>query len=173
MEILGNHINTVSDGTEKTKDMAEDNNVNIKNITAEITKHENTFDTIDSDVEDVKDKLRKAVDNVDSANKTIQVFETRHIETVERMRELTVMTSSIESYVKTQEQKLEQEKANDFNQFNGQLQELRLSHDNIMTKIGDADADNNTLLEKLDVLEKNLDSRFQELDSADKQLLKK
>merc|ERR1711892_749785 len=169
MEILGNQINTVSDYTEKTKDMANDNNVNIKNINAEITKHENTFDTIDSDVEDVKDKLRKAVDNVDSANKTIQVFENRHIETVERMRELTVMTSSIESYVKTQEQKLEQEKANDFNQFNGQLQELRLSNGNISTKMVDLDADNKTLLEKVNEMEKN----FQDLDAADKQLLQK
>merc|ERR1711892_944682 len=140
---------------------------------AKIEKHENAFDTIDSNVEDVKDKLRKAVDNVDSVNKTIQVFENRHMETAERMRELTVMMSSIESYVKTQEQKLEQEKTNNFNQFNGQLQELRFAHDNISTKMVDVDADNNTLLEKLNILEKNLDSRFQELDFADKQLLQK
>merc|ERR1711892_983886 len=149
LEILGNQVNYMSDTIEKTKEMAEDNNTNIKHIFAKIEKHENAFVTIDSNVEDVKDKLRKVVDNVDSVNKTIKVFENRHMETVEKMRELTVMTSSIESYVKTQDQKLVQEKANDFNQFNGQLQELRLANDNISKKMVEIDADNKTLLEKV------------------------
>merc|ERR1711892_841509 len=173
VENLGNQVHNMSDTFEKTKEMAEDNNSNIKHMYAKIEKHENAFDTIDSNVEDVKDKLRKVVDNVDSVNKTIKVFENRHMETVERMRKLTVMTSSIESYVKTQDQKLEQDMANNFNQFNGQLQELRLANDNISTKMVDVDADNKTLLEKVNEMEKNLDSHFQELDAADKQLLQK
>ena len=49
------------------------------------------MDSLESELETTKDRLRKNVEAVEGINKTILVFENRHIETVERMREVSVM----------------------------------------------------------------------------------
>ena len=52
-------------------------------------------DSLESELETTKDRLRKNVEAVEGINKTILVFENRHIETVERMREVSVVILSL------------------------------------------------------------------------------
>lgn len=53
------------------------------------------MDSLESELETTKDRLRKNVEAVEGINKTILVFENRHIETVERMREVSVVILSL------------------------------------------------------------------------------
>ena len=45
-------------------------------------------ESVESELETAKDRLRKNVEAVEGINKSILVFETRHVETVERMKEV-------------------------------------------------------------------------------------
>ena len=45
-------------------------------------------ESLESELETAKDRLRKNVEAVDGINKSILVFESRHVETVERMKEV-------------------------------------------------------------------------------------
>ena len=45
-------------------------------------------ESVESELETAKDRLRKNVEAVDGINKSILVFESRHVETVERMKEV-------------------------------------------------------------------------------------
>merc|ERR1712013_633494 len=55
--------------------------------------------------------------------------------------------------VKAQEQRMEQQKANDFNQFNNQLEQLKRHQEGSSNRISYIDADHRTLMEKLILLE--------------------
>ena len=45
-------------------------------------------ESVESELETAKDRLRKNVEAVEGINKSILVFESRHVETVERMKEV-------------------------------------------------------------------------------------
>ena len=47
-------------------------------------------ESVERELETAKDRLRKNVEAVEGINKSIQVFESRHVETVERMKEVRV-----------------------------------------------------------------------------------
>ena len=46
------------------------------------------MESVESELETAKDRLRKNVEAVEGINKSILVFESRHVETVERMKEV-------------------------------------------------------------------------------------
>ena len=46
------------------------------------------MESVERELETAKDRLRKNVEAVEGINKSIQVFESRHVETVERMKEV-------------------------------------------------------------------------------------
>ena len=46
------------------------------------------MESVERELETAKDRLRKNVEAVEGINKSILVFESRHVETVERMKEV-------------------------------------------------------------------------------------
>merc|ERR1711892_637404 len=139
------------------------NSNNIKEIVSKITSQENRLEDFDNESETSKSRITKINEHMESITRTIQVFESRHSETIEKIKEVTVLASNI----KAQEQKMDQQKANDFNQFNSQLEQLKRQQDGSCNKISDIDADHHTLMEKLMGLERNLDNRLKNLDEID------
>lgn len=49
------------------------------------------MESVESELETAKDRLRKNVEAVEGINKSILVFESRHVETVERMKEVLLL----------------------------------------------------------------------------------
>merc|ERR1712142_317910 len=86
------------------------------------------------------------------------------------MGEVTVLASNIEVDIKAQEQKIEQQKANEFNQFSNQLELLKKQHEGSSKKVSDIDTDHQLLMEKLLSLEKNLENRLKSLDEIDRNI---
>ena len=106
-------------------------------------------ESVESELETAKDRLRKNVEAVEGINKSIMVFESRHVETVERMKEVIVIASSVETYVKSQEQSREQDTARHMDTYSNQLEELRSEVAGALGRLGRVDEDNQTLLEKI------------------------
>ena len=106
-------------------------------------------ESVESELETAKDRLRKNVEAVEGINKSILVFESRHVETVERMKEVIVIASSVETYVKSQEQSREQDTARHMDTYSNQLEELRSEVAGALGRLGRVDEDNQTLLEKI------------------------
>ena len=123
-------------------------------------------ESVESELKTAKDRLRKNVEAVEGINKSIMVFESRHVETVERMKEVIVIASSVETYVKSQEQSREQDTARHMDTYSNQLEELRSEVAGALGRLGRVDEDNQTLLEKIN----NLSSRLVALDSKDGEL---
>ena len=106
-------------------------------------------ESVESELETAKDRLRKNVEAVEGINKSILVLESRHVETVERMKEVIVIASSVETYVKSQEQSREQDTARHMDTYSNQLEELRSEVAGALGRLGRVDEDNQTLLEKI------------------------
>ena len=77
-----------------------------------------------------------------------------------------MLASSVETYVKSQEQSREQDTARHMATYSNQLEELRVEVTGAMGRLGRVDEDNQTLLEKIN----NLSSRLVALDSKDGEL---
>ena len=93
-------------------------------------------ESVESELETAKDRLRKNVEAVEGINKSILVLESRHVETVERMKE-------------NQEQSREQDTARHMDTYSNQLEELRSEVAGALGRLGRVDEDNQTLLEKI------------------------
>merc|ERR1712089_801 len=57
-------------------------------------------------------------------NNTVSVFESRHAETVEKFKEIHVITNTIQTQMRDQEQKMFEQSVNDFNDIREQLQDI-------------------------------------------------
>merc|ERR1712128_86470 len=94
-------------------------------------------------------------------------------ETVEKMKEVTVLASNIQVQVKEQEQKMVEQSANDLNQIKDQIQDIENQNGISNQKITELDNGNQALLEKLLGLEKSIGDRMEGLNKTDESLLTK
>merc|ERR1711915_316253 len=128
------------------------------------------FEGFESEFESAKDRLRKVVDDMQNTNKSLGVFESRHVETVERMREVTMLVSNVESEVQKQEQRYMKQKEEDFNVLNNQIQEIKKEQGGHVSKFNNINDDNQMLLEKLNLVERNIDTSLKNLKNSDSKI---
>merc|ERR1711872_86604 len=60
-----------------------------------------------------EDQVKHIDDTIDGLNKTVSIFEGRHVETVEKMKEVTVLASNLHVQVNEKAQKMEEQSTND------------------------------------------------------------
>ena len=95
------------------------------------------------------------------------------METVEKMKEVTVLASNIQVQVSEQAQKMVEQSSNDLNQIRDQIQDIENQNGLSNQKISELDSGNQALLEKLLGLEKSIVDRMEGLDKTDENLLTK
>merc|ERR1712142_1196606 len=120
-----------------------------------------------------EDQIKHIDDTIDGLHKTVAIFEGRHVETVEKMKEVTVLASNIQVQVKEQEQKMVEQSSNDLNQIRNQIQDIENQNGISSQKISELDTGNQALLEKLLGLEKSIGEKIEGLDKTDDSLLSK
>merc|ERR1712106_1220750 len=120
-----------------------------------------------------EDQIKHIDDTIDGLHKTVAIFEGRHVETVEKMNEVTVLASNIQVQVKEQEQKMVEQKSNDLNKIRDQIQDIENQNGVSNQKISELDNGNQALLEKLLGLEKIIGDRMEGLNKTDDSLLSK
>jgi len=158
---LQENIETLQKDNDKTSNITKDNSVRIAKV-------ESLIDGLGNEFETSKDRLRKNVDDMQNVNKSLNLFESRHVETVERMKEVTMLVSTMESSIQTQEQRFLKQTEENYSQLNNNLQEIKKNHDEQGARIEGISDDNQMLLEKLNALDKNIDNRLKGIDSNHK-----
>merc|ERR1712226_1627204 len=81
-------------------------------------------DSIVQKFKPTEDKLHGIDGQVQILNQTVAVFESRHAETVEKFKEVNVITNTIQTQIKEQEQKMLQQNSNGLNQIREQLENI-------------------------------------------------
>ena len=84
----------------------------------------NNLGDIEDRLKQSEDQIKHIDDTIDGLHKTVANFEDRHVETVEKMKEVTVLASNIQVQVKEQEQKMVDQSSNDLNQIKDQIQDI-------------------------------------------------
>ena len=64
----------------------------------------NNLGDIEDRLKQSEDQIKHIDDTIDGLHKTVAIFEGRHVETVEKMKEVTNLANNIQIQVKEQEQ---------------------------------------------------------------------
>merc|ERR1711962_1922679 len=118
MPRIGHLDNIVSDIDKDVKSRIASNTKAISDLRNQITE------SITDKLKPTEDKINNLDTTIHDVNKTLAVFEGRHVETVEKMKEVTVLTNNIQLQIKAQEQKMIEQSANDLNQIRDQLRDI-------------------------------------------------
>merc|ERR1712089_65401 len=120
-----------------------------------------------------EDKINNLDTTIQDVNKTLAIFDGRHLETVEKMREMTVITNNIQVQIQAQEQKMIEQSANDLNQIRDQLRDIENQAGLSDQKIQELNAGSQTLQEKVLGMENQVADRLDDLAKSDASLLAK
>merc|ERR1712227_510989 len=118
-----------------------------------------------------QDHIKNIDDTLDGLKHSIDVFEGRHIETVEKMKEVTVLAGAIQTQVKEQGEKIVEQSNSNLNLVKDQIKDLENQQGVSAQKITELDSGIQSMLEKVLGVEKNLGDGLSRLDSADKNIL--
>merc|ERR550532_4009970 len=120
-----------------------------------------------------QDHLKNVDDTLDGLQKSNEVFEARHVETVEKMKEMALLTSSVQSQLKEQELKIVEQTTSNLNIIKDQIQDLENQQGVSAQKIQELDSGTQGLLEKLLGVEKKFDEGISQLESSDKSIIER
>ena len=106
-----------------------------------------------------EDQIKHSDDTLDGLHKQLQ-SEGRHVETVEKMKEVAALASNIQVQVSEQAQKMVEQSSNDLNQIRDQIQDIKTQYGLSNQRISELDSGVQALLEKLLRLEKKILNGF-------------
>ena len=164
----------LTETVENIKNTLEDNLSDAKTARGDLAK-------LEKSLEETKEKMA-------DSEKTIGSLESRHLETVSRMKEVTILTTEIENYVKTMENKIAADSADAFAKINKDLNQLedfrsdtKTNNDNVWTKIDNIekniaaakDAIEDEVDGRLSSQKESLSSQLQQVDLDNKELREK
>ena len=131
----------------------------------------NNLGDIEDRLKQSEDQIKHIDDTIDGLHKTVAIFEGRHVETVEKMKEVTVLASNIQVQVKEQEQKMVEQSSNDLNQIRNQIQDIENQNGISSQKISELDTSNQALLGTLLGLGKSVGEKIKGFVKTDDSLL--
>merc|ERR1712106_1202788 len=117
------------------------------------------------------DDIKLITSELESLKKSMSNSDTNHLESVEKMKELTILISNIKEQIIMQEEKITEKSTNDFNGMKSQIQVIQNDQDMSSKKIKELDNGSQSLLEKLISLEKDIGEKCDDLDKTDENLL--
>merc|ERR1711915_116056 len=173
LDDLDAHQANLVKNLDDTSNQVQDNVKEIASLKQMTGNQNNNLGDIEDRLKQSEDQIKHNDDTIDGLHKTVAIFEGRHVETVEKMKEVTVLASNIQVQVKEQEQKMVEQSSNDLNQIRNQIQDIENQNGISSQKISELDTGNQALLEKLLGLEKSIGEKMEGLDKTDDSLLSK
>merc|ERR1712179_381067 len=162
---IGHLDDLVGDFDKDIKSSAADNAKAIYDIKNQVTN------IIVEKIKPTEDKINNIDGSIQDVNKTLAVFEGRHVETVEKMKEVTVLTSNIQVQMKAQEQKMIEQSSNDLDQIRDQLRDIENQAGLSDQRIQELDKGNQTFQDKVHGIESQVTDRLEDLAKSDASLL--
>merc|ERR1712130_755835 len=154
-----------------TTNKVQENDKEIEILKEKFLQQNNSLLDIGDRVNDNKDNIDKMEEKIDGLCKTVEIIEGRQVETVEKVKEVTVLFGNLQQQIKDQEEKIMEKSATDLTQIKNQIKDIESHNDLSDKKIKDLDSGSQALLEKLIGLEKEFGDRFVSLDKTDDNLL--
>merc|ERR1712243_235155 len=167
MPRIGHLDNIVSDIDKDVKSRIASNTKAISDLQTEVAQ------SITDKLKPTEDKINSLDTTIQDVNKTLAIFDGRHLETVEKMKEMTVITNNIQVQIQAQEQKMIEQSANDLNQIRDQLRDIENHAGLSDQKIQELDAGSQTLQEKVLGIENQMADRLDDLVKSDASILAK
>merc|ERR1711962_1035950 len=167
MPRIGHLDNIVSDIDKDVKSRIASNTKAISDLKTEVAQ------SITDKLKPTEDKINNLDTTIQDVNKTLAIFDGRHFETVEKMKEMTVITNNIQVQIQAQEQKMIEQSANDLNQIRDQLRDIENQAGLSGQKIQELDAEAQTLQEKVLGMENQVTDRLDDLVKSDASILAK
>ena len=173
LDDLEAHQANIVKNLDDTSNQVQDNVKEIASLKQMTGNQNNNLGDIEDRLKQSEDQIKHIDDTIDGLHKTVAIFEGRHVETVEKMNEVTVLASNIQVQVKEQDQKRMEQSANELKQIRNQIQDIENQNGISSQKIFELDTGNQAPLEKWLVLKKTIGEKMEGLDKTYDSLLLK
>ena len=149
-------LNKLLENVENIKNSLEDNLTDAKTARSDLSALTEDTRALERQMEETKEKMSGSAENLRNLESTVDSLESRHTETVTRMREVTVLTTEIEKYVKDMENKMITESENAFEKIAKDMDQLQDSFKDLNNFKTDTETNSGIVWSKLGDIESNL-----------------
>merc|ERR1712106_224082 len=167
------HIENFNEFIQNTNKRMVEINISLGSVNEKLLNNDQITEEINGVLEQHLDDIKLITSELESLKKSMSNSDTNHLESVEKMKELTILISNIKEQIIMQEEKITEKSTNDFNEMKSQIQVIQNDQDMSSKKIKELDNGSQSLLEKLISLEKDITERCGDLDQNDNHLLSK
>merc|ERR1711936_795070 len=95
---LDAHHNELAKNLNETSKQVQDNSKEVTSLKQVTTNQNKHLGDLEGRVKQNEDQIKHIDDTLDGLHKTVAIFEGRHVETVEKMKEVTVLASNIQAH---------------------------------------------------------------------------
>merc|ERR1712106_348454 len=165
------HIENFNEFIQNTNKRMVEINISLGSVNEKLLNNDQITEEINGVLEQHQDDIKLITSELESLKKSMSNADTNHLESVEKIKELTIIISNIKKQIIMQEEKITEKSINDFNEMKSQIQVIQNDQDLSSKKIKELDNGSQSLLEKLISLEKDIGERCDDLDKTDENLL--
>merc|ERR1712106_314362 len=165
------HIENFDEFIQNTNKRMVEINISLGSVNEKLLNNDQITEEINGVLEQHQDDIKLITSELESLKKSMSNSDTNHLESFEKMKELTILISNIKEQIIMQEEKITEKSTNDFNEMKSQIQVIQNDQDMSSKKIKELDNGSQSLLEKLISLEKDIGERCDDLDKTDENLL--
>merc|ERR1712106_162388 len=167
------HIENFKEFIQNTNKRMVEINISLGSVNEKLLNNDQITEEINGVLEQHQDDIKLITSELESLKKSMSNADTAHLESVDKMKELTILISNIKEQIIMQEEKISEKSTNDSNEMKSQFQVIQNDQDMSSKKIKELDNGSQSLLEKLISLEKDIGERCDDLDKTDENLLSK
>merc|ERR1712128_290698 len=165
------HIENFNEFIQNTNKRMAEINISLGSVNEKLLNNDQITEEINGVLEQHQDDIKLITSELESLKKSMSNSDTNHLESVEKMKDLTILISNIKEQIIMQEEKITEKSTNDFNEMKSQIQVIQNDQDMSSKKMKELDNGSQSLLEKLISLEKDIGERCDDLDKTDENLL--
>merc|ERR1712106_1117011 len=165
------HIENFNEFIQNTNKRMVEINISLGSVNEKLLNNDQITEEINGVLEQHLDDIKLITSELESLKKSMSNSDTNHLESVDKMKELTILISNIKEQIIMQEEKITEKSTNDFNEMKSQIQVIQNDQDMSSKKIKELDNGSQSLLEKLISLEKDIGEKCDDLDKTDENLL--
>merc|ERR1711892_992232 len=165
------HIENFNEFIQNTNKRMVEINISLGSVNEKLLNNEQITEEINGVLEQHQDDIKLITSELESLKKSMSNSDTNRLESVEKIKELTILISNIKEQIIMQEEKISEKSTNDSNEMKSQIQVIQNEQDMSSKMIKELDNGSQSLLEKLISLEKDISERCDDLDKTDENLL--
>merc|ERR1711915_17615 len=171
LDALISQLKEIENNLQLQSQINDETKSNVDKINTRLLEGDKLAEEINGVLEKHDDNINLILTSLDQWQVYQKDTDTKHLETVEKMKEISVLIETIKEQIVTQEKEITEKSASDFDDIKLKMEHLENRHDASNKRISELDNGSQSLLQKLISLEKDISERCGNLDKTDEQLL--